>query len=925
MTSKANQYLVVRRQLKEWERSFQREHNRKPSSKDIKAQGDIASMYMDLKKLQMYIETHRSSPVVKKSYSLKKSGFVPRCTLEKKNGPASCESSDSNSENSSGNLIESGTPKLEMKSKSIAGETDKNTVRAGQARKVRKVVIARKEKIIPLLETVSISEDPNEQKEDANKRSKSLSPTKRAHKRRRTGVSDNFVRLDLKNSNYKPKSIVAASKRFVKPAFLSKKAYVTRKKIEQAQERNDSMYMEFVEPCLVSSKVESRYSDPPITSTDPKEILQQLYGYSEFREGQLEAINNIVENKSTLLILPTGFGKSIVYQIASFLCKGTALVVSPLISLVEDQMQNIPSAIPAAAWTGAQSFQEVRDLKQKLLAGQLKILFVSPERLFTSGFVELFTNQVPISFCCIDEAHCLSQWSHNFRPCYLRIGECLKSLNVNLTLALTATATLKCQEAICKTVSISQDAVVKVVQSRVNLKVSVSRDHDRVQALFRLLRSPKFRQLDSIIVYVSLKMMAEEVARQLQAEGFSALSYHAGKHLAERRVIQEAFMSGKTRIIVATIAFGMGLDKEDVRAVIHLSTPRTIENYAQEIGRAGRDGKESHCHCFFSDEDIARYRSLSFSKSLDRKQMEALFTNILSTRSSGELVALPHENLLRRFFAQPEVVETLLCFLQSKGILRILPNAHAKCSLAFHKTDPDILGQQCSLVNIVWKDFRNIKGRYSIPLQKAAALMKCTLAEIQKQLMKLRSMGEVSLRWKEWSFFVEIIEAPGSIEETNCLIDDAQKHFADQERHAMDKVNLVGQLMKAAAKDFFKETSYFSQESNELVHESMNMYFEKQSHSELLENVENCVPECERLCKELDPGEEPQCLVPDIKVLLHQHPDLKSSLDIARILHGIPSAKYPTKIWKLNPSWKKHMYYPFERLKNVVDRVLENC
>jgi ATP-dependent DNA helicase Q4 len=381
-------------------------------------------------------------------------------------------------------------------------------------------------------------------------------------------------------------------------------------------------------------------------STDLQTVLFNVFGYKSFNEGQEEALRNIAAGRSTFLVLPTGGGKSLCYQLPAFLFPGITLVITPLISLMQDQLERLPACLPGAFWNSQQSSEETLNLMKRLKAGEIKILFVSPEKLLTPGFQRFMTvnmmrndssqagynsstssingsanaaagarlAQPWISFACIDEAHCVSEWSHNFRPSYLRLRKVLRdTLRVKAILALTATATQDTEMTVCRSLGIRPEHVVKQSVRRKNLILTVSRDADRKAALVDLLHSKQYKSLNAIIVYVMLQKEADQLAQFLVSKHFDAASYHAGKTAVQRRRLQLKFMNDKLRIVVATVAFGMGLDKQNVRAVIHYSLPRSFENYVQEVGRAGRDGKLGLCHAFFDEGDIIRMKSLAQS------------------------------------------------------------------------------------------------------------------------------------------------------------------------------------------------------------------------------------------------------------------------------------------------------------------------
>eukprot|EP00946_MAST-07B_sp_MAST-7B-sp1_P000733 g733.t1 len=385
-------------------------------------------------------------------------------------------------------------------------------------------------------------------------------------------------------------------------------------------------------------------------------VLRQVFGFQWFRPSQKWGIERLLQGKSTLVIAPTGSGKSLIYQIPSFLLPGMTLVVSPLLSLIQDQLDSLPAALPGAALTSNQTATETGHILRDLRERRVKVLFVSPERLFSASFQRLIhtPGALPnISLAVIDEAHCISQWSHNFRPSYLRLHSALSAtsdggVGARCIVALTATATKRTIKDICCVLHLDQRlSVWSGTWMRDNLKMAVIRTKDRHGALERILDldffrkntrakrhasakkkigAPESKKTHSLIVYVFRRRDADTLADYLVRRGYSAKAYHAGMSSAERRRVQSSFMVGTTSIAVATVAFGMGLDKPDVRGVIHFHMPRSPEHYLQEAGRAGRDGRDAWCYLMLTPDssDFLDAHSLAHSDAVDEIQIRRL-------------------------------------------------------------------------------------------------------------------------------------------------------------------------------------------------------------------------------------------------------------------------------------------------------------
>ncbi|XP_061670036.1 ATP-dependent DNA helicase Q4 isoform X2 [Syngnathoides biaculeatus] len=416
-----------------------------------------------------------------------------------------------------------------------------------------------------------------------------------------------------------------------------------------------------------------------VTPDEVSAALQEL-GYSSFRAGQEEAIMRILSGLSTLVVLSTGMGKSLCYQLPAYLYAKRSncitLVISPLVSLMDDQLSSLPANLKAACIHSNMTMKQREAAIQKVKAGLVCVLLLSPEALVggggsNSGCLPSAQELPPVAFACIDEAHCVSEWSHNFRPCYLRLCKVLRErLGVRCLLGLTATATLSTAMDIAQHLDIHDQDGIAVRSTAVpeNLHLSVSMDREKDHALVNLLKGDRFGCLDSVIVYCTRREETARVAAllrtclqgvllkenkqisnsqaQINPAGqkkkelarkkirkplkWQAESYHAGLSGSERRRVQNNFMCGELRIVVATVAFGMGLDKSDVRGIIHYNMPKSFESYVQEIGRAGRDGEPAHCHLFLDPEgmDLHELRRHIYSDTVDYYTVKRLVQKV---------------------------------------------------------------------------------------------------------------------------------------------------------------------------------------------------------------------------------------------------------------------------------------------------------
>ena len=333
-----------------------------------------------------------------------------------------------------------------------------------------------------------------------------------------------------------------------------------------------------------------------------QEILKQYFGYDSFRPGQDELVQAILSGRDTLGIMPTGAGKSICYQVPALALPGLTLVVSPLISLMKDQVGALNEAgVPAACINSAMSFEEMRDALYFAGRGQYKLLYVAPERLTAPFFLD-FARRVPISMVTVDEAHCISQWGQDFRPSYLKILDFLAALPQRpLVSAFTATATAEVRDDIIRALGLEEPFVITTGFDRPNLYFAVEKPSSKPSALLAHLLQ---RRDKSGIVYCSTRKTVEEVCDMLLSRGLPATRYHAGLDPEERLANQDDFLYDRKTVMVATNAFGMGIDKSNVSFVIHYNMPKNMESYYQEAGRAGRDGEAADCILLYNGQDV---------------------------------------------------------------------------------------------------------------------------------------------------------------------------------------------------------------------------------------------------------------------------------------------------------------------------------
>ncbi|MFJ7316036.1 ATP-dependent DNA helicase RecQ [Pseudomonas sp. NPDC098747] len=395
--------------------------------------------------------------------------------------------------------------------------------------------------------------------------------------------------------------------------------------------------------------------------------LEQVFGYPQFRPGQEATISAVLAGRSAAAIFPTGSGKSLCYQLSALMLPNLTLVVSPLLALMQDQLAFLQRhGIAAGSIDSAQSRDVANDVMARARSGELKVLMISVERLKNERFRN-FLQQVPISLLVVDEAHCISEWGHNFRPDYLKLPDYQRQFNIPQTLLLTATATPKVITDMQAKFAIAAEDVVTTGFYRPNLNLLVEpvRGQDKRRRLVEWMAE---RPGQPSIVYVTLQKTAEHIAEHLERNGIQAEAYHAGLPHDKREAIQKRFMAGQSNCIVATIAFGMGIDKSDIRNVVHFDLPKSIENYSQEIGRAGRDGQPSDCLVLANRDSLNVLENFVYGDTPERDGIRYVLDELKASVPEGQweflLGPLADQSNIR---ALP--LKTLLVQLELRGLI----------------------------------------------------------------------------------------------------------------------------------------------------------------------------------------------------------------------------------------------------------------
>ncbi len=431
-------------------------------------------------------------------------------------------------------------------------------------------------------------------------------------------------------------------------------------------------------------------------TADYLNILKQYWGYNDFRSIQLDIIKSIGEGRDTLGLMPTGGGKSITFQVPALAQEGTCLVITPLIALMKDQVQNLrKKGIKAAAIYTGQSRNEIIKTLENCIFGGVKLLYISPERL-SSPIFQTKLRHIKVSFITVDEAHCISQWGYDFRPAYLKISE-IRKLKPAPVLALTATATAKVIDDIQTQLAFEQKNVFRMSYERKNLAYIVRKTNDKIAELIHILS----RINGSAIVYVRSRRRSKELSAILEDNGIPSTFYHAGLEPSVRDERQKLWHDNKKRVIVATNAFGMGIDKPDVRVVAHIDSPDSIEAYFQEAGRAGRDGAKSYAVLLWNNGDPAKLKKRINSNFPPKEFISdvyehlAYFYQIGIESGSGHTFAFDIGRFCVTYGYDSIRVDSALRILQNAGYLRYEtePDASARVHILLKRNELDRLNE----------------------------------------------------------------------------------------------------------------------------------------------------------------------------------------------------------------------------------------
>lgn len=523
----------------------------------------------------------------------------------------------------------------------------------------------------------------------------------------------------------------------------------------------------------------------------PLDTLKNVFGFDSFRTGQDVIIDQILAGNSALAVFPTGSGKSLCYQLPATLLPGLTIVISPLIALMKDQVDFLLNcSIKVARLDSTLSADETRQVYSDIRAGNLKMLYVAPERISNERFFASIED-VDISLMVIDEAHCISEWGHNFRPEYLKLAIAAKKLKVDRVLALTATATPSVVADIRREFEISDESYVNTGFHRPNLFLEFS-PTPSVERLAVLKEKLTHSEAGPSIVYVTLQKEAESVAESLAKAGFPAKAYHAGLKSDVRAEIQDWFMGSTDGIVVATIAFGMGIDKSDIRRVFHYTLPKTLENYSQEIGRAGRDGQPSHCEVLGSSEDLIVLENFIYGDTPTEESVSAFVDFILSQEDSFD-ISIYH--LSQQTDIRPLVLSTLLTYLELDGVIKFTAPFYSEYKFKYLNPQRAILESfEGGLRTFLEKLFAQAVDKKTwsyLSLDAAAAAMGEDRNRIVKAFNHLEETGRLEVGVTGLRQGMQLLKRPEADEVTERLFEKVLRNEAGNLERTRQVIELL--------------------------------------------------------------------------------------------------------------------------------------
>ncbi|MGB1297818.1 MAG: RecQ family ATP-dependent DNA helicase [Psychrobium sp.] len=640
--------------------------------------------------------------------------------------------------------------------------------------------------------------------------------------------------------------------------------------------------------------------------------LSQTFGFDQFRVGQQPVVEAILRGESAAAIFPTGSGKSLCYQFPATQLPHLTLVISPLLALMQDQLAFLHSkGIAAGTIDSTQTPQQSQQVMSDVRDGRCKILMVSVERLNNERFRQ-FLSSIPISLLVIDEAHCISEWGHNFRPDYLKLPRYQRQFNIPQVLLLTATATEKVVADMGRKFAIPEQNITLTgfYRSNLNLNVVGCESDKRLSTLSQWL-TPRRQQCG--VVYVTLQKTAQTLAADLAAQGLNAVAYHAGMDSDERARIVSDFMSSSNQIIVATIAFGMGIDKSDIRFVAHFDMPKSIENYAQEIGRAGRDGMASDCLVLANRDNLNVLQNFVYADTPSREAIKVVLDQIRQYQTSGQWEVI--ENALSSDAnIRPLTLKTLLVYLELLNVIKPSYSYFAQYKYKILSSQSDITGrfdgERARFIQAIFDASKHARVWSVLDFDALYQQYASERSRVISALEYLQEQGAIELQTAQMT---QVFQINPKVFDGEALVEKLCAKFEDKE---VSEINRIDQLMA-----FFESDACLSQ--------SLSRYFSDHCLTQACGHCSVCAGQVAVMPK-------PKALTPlasfdygqltsEITQKYREHTELAISVSLlARFLCGLTTPIFT----KLKARSMSHFAvleaYPFAEVRQWIDEQIRH-
>ena len=644
-----------------------------------------------------------------------------------------------------------------------------------------------------------------------------------------------------------------------------------------------------------------------VEQTTIEQKLETIFGFSQFRMGQQPVVEKILAGGSAAAIFPTGSGKSLCYQFPATQLPHLTLVISPLLALMQDQLAFLhKNNINAATIDSTQTLEQTREVMNGVRSGQIKILMISVERLNNERFRQ-FLSQITVSLLVVDEAHCISEWGHNFRPDYLKLPRYQRQFNIKQTLLLTATATSQVVADMGDKFNIIPENITLTGFYRPNLNLSVvgCPSDERLEKLTPWLNQ---RRGHCGIIYVTLQKTAKIVAEQLLKQNFNAVAYHAGMDNEIRTNIVKQFMQATDQIIVATIAFGMGIDKSDIRFVAHYDMPKSIENYAQEIGRAGRDNNPSDCLVLANHDNLNVLQNFVYADTPQASAIKIVLSQIQQSQQAGQW-ELVENSLSNQANIRPLTLKTLIVYLELLQIVRPSYSYFAQYKYKILTSKEDILsrfdGERADFIQSVFNASKHARVWSVLDFEALPQQYSEDRSRVIKALEYLQDNQAIELQTAQMTQVYQVTPKPFDID---ALINKLTNKFIDKEKSELARID---HLM-----------AFFA--SDKCLSQSLSHYF---SDTNLKQACGHCSV-CYGVVAQIPPIKElPSLYLLDFNNLTHQFIEAyRKATDeaisitlLARFLCGLTTPIFTRLKARALPSFGRLSDYPFAQVSKWLD------